>query len=255
MQSSDELGKTVKSVERMFNIAHKLREEGSMTHGDIADELEMPASTVHLHLSTLVQTGYAVHDSDGYRLSMQFLRDGFAVRDRNRLYHAAIEEIDKLAQTTDEVANLGIEENGQRVLLYQSESDEAVYDNALTGEYTNMHWTALGKAILSQFSKSRVDEIIKMHGLPTATEQTISTRNELHKKLAQIRDQGYTLEDEERREGIRSLAIPIVANEEVVGSISISGPKNRLTDDRIESDLVEKVRDTVNVVQLKYIYE
>lgn len=255
MQPDDKTEKTVKSVERTFDIIHKLREGGPMTHSEIAEALEMSSSTAHLHLTTLMQTGYAVHGHSGYALSLRFLRDGYVVRNRNRLYQTAVEEIDKLAQTTGEVANLGIEENGQRVLLYQSEGDEAVYDNALTGEYTNMHWTALGKAILAQLPESRVDEIVDLHGLPEGTEQTISTREELRESLAQIRDQGYALEDEERREGIRSLAVPILVNEEVVGSISVSGPVNRLTDDRIESDLVVQIQDTVNIIQVKHIYD
>ncbi|WP_336338761.1 IclR family transcriptional regulator domain-containing protein [Haloarcula brevis] len=70
------------------------------------------------------------------------------VRNELRAYPTAKLEIQNLAETTGEVANLGAEEDGQRVIVYQSEGSEAVYDNALIGEFTNMHWTALGKAIL-----------------------------------------------------------------------------------------------------------
>ncbi|EMA27640.1 IclR family transcriptional regulator [Haloarcula japonica DSM 6131] len=160
-----------------------------------------------------------------------------------------------MAETTGEVANLGVKEGGQRVIVYQSEGSEAVYDNAPIGEFTNMHWTALGKAILAELPEDYVQKIVDQYGLPTATENTIAEFDQLLEELATIREQGFALEDEERRTGIRSIAVPLKVEENVVGAVSISGPKERFNDSRITNELLPALKDRTNVIEVKIAYE
>jgi len=251
----DDSDKLVKSVVRAFEVVGVLREQGAVRIDDVASALDIPTSTAHVHLKTLESVGYVVQDDDGYHLSCRSLRDGVTVRQRKNVYRSTKSEVDALADITGEVANLGIEENGQRVILYQAEGTEAVYDNAPIGEYTNMHWTALGKAILAHLPDDYVDQIVETYGLPSATSATITARDHLDEELARIVDRNYALEDEERRQGIRSIASPIIVEDTVVGSISVSGPKERLDDDRIENELLPELRNTVNVVEVKYAYD
>ncbi|MFB6141480.1 MAG: IclR family transcriptional regulator [Halosimplex sp.] len=247
--------KLVQSVQRAFAVVDVLREAGTVRIDDVASTLDIPTSTAHVHLKTLEATGYVLRDSEGYRLSCRFLRDGMTVRHRKNVYQSTKGEVEDLADVTGEVANLGIEENGQRVILYQAEGTEAVYDNAPVGEHTEMHWTALGKAILAHLPEDYVDRIVEVYGLPESTANTITARDRLDEELARIRDRNYALEDEERREGIRSLASPVVVEDDVVGAISVSGPKERFDDGRIEDELLPELRNAVNVVEVKYAYD
>jgi len=248
-------GKRVNAVQRAFEVIGVLREFGTVRIADVADELDMATSTAHVHLKTLESVGYVVQVDNGYRLGLRFLRDGAVARNELQAYSTAKSEIDDLADTTGEVANLGVEENGQRVITYQSEGSEAVYDNALVGEYTNMHWTALGKAILAGLPSEYVTQIIDYHGLPTATENAIGGAEQLRDELRTINQQGYALEDEERRTGIRSIVTPITIDDRVVGAVSLSGPKERFHDDRIEDELLPILKDSTNVIEVKIAYE
>lgn len=248
-------GKRVKAVMRSFRVIRVLREQGTVRINDVAEALDIPTSTAHVYLKTLEEAGYVVQNQHGYRLGLRFLRDGSITRGRLSVYAVARAEIDDLAETTGEVANLGVEESGQRVIVYQSEGSEAVYDNAPIGEFTNMHWTALGKAILAELSEARVTGIVETHGLPAKTDRTISDWDALFTELETIRKQGFALEDEERREGIRSIAVPIVSDESILGAISLSGPKERLNDDRIEEQLLPELKDRKNVIEVKYAYD
>ncbi|MDS0222356.1 IclR family transcriptional regulator [Haloarcula sp. S1AR25-5A] len=254
-ENSDDGGKRIKAVQRAFEVVSVLRQAGTVRIQDVADSLDIPTSTAHVHLKTLESVGYVVKDANGYRLSLRFLQDGAVVRNGLRAYPTAKVEIQNLAETTGEVANLGVEEDGQRVIVYQSEGSEAVYDNAPIGEFTNMHWTALGKAILAELPEDYVRKIVDQYGLPTATENTIAEFDPLLDELATIRDQGFALEDEERRTGIRSIAVPLKVEESVVGAVSISGPKERFNDSRITNELLPALRDRTNVIEVKIAYE
>lgn len=255
LNKSNDGGKRIIAVQRAFEVINVLRELGTVRIKDVADELDIPTSTAHVYLKTLESVGYVVKNDDGYQLGLRFLRDGSITRNNRNVYSAAKSEIDKLAESTGEVANLGVEENGQRVIIYQLEGSEAVYDNALVGEYTDMHWTALGKVILSELPEEYVTQIVEYYGLPAATEDTIADPETLFEELASIREQGYALEDEERRTGIRSIAIPIIVEERVLGAISLSGPKGRFDVDRIKDELLPALKDCRSVVEVKTAYD
>jgi DNA-binding IclR family transcriptional regulator len=248
-------GKRVSSVERAFDVVGVLRKRSPVRIEEVAETLDVSTSTAHVHLKTLESVGYAVRDDEGYRLGYRFLRDGIGVRQQSNVYDITRPEVEALAEETGEVANLGVEEEGKRVILFQDEGTEAVYDNAPIGEFTNMHWTALGKSILAHLPEDYVERIIEAHGLPDRQKNTITDRDELAEELARVRDRGYALEDEERRAGIRSVAVPILVDDAVKGAISVSGPKERLDDRRIEEELLPALRNRVNVAEVKYAYE
>lgn len=253
--NSDGGGKRIKAVQRAFEVVETLRGAGEMKIADVAEALDLPVSTAHVHLKTLESVGYVVKGDEGYRLGLRFLRDGISVRECQHVYRVCRPEIDELAENTREVANLGVEEEGMRVILYQAEGSDAVYDNAPIGEYTRMHCTALGKMILSTRSVEHVDSVIERYGLPAETDETLTDRDTLLSELERIDERGFAVEDEERRAGIRSIAVPIEIDDALVGAISLSGPKNRFSDARIEEELLPELRDTKNVVEVKYAYQ
>lgn len=253
--SNDEGGKRVKSVQRAFRIIDVLRDTHGMKIAEVAETLNLPISTAHVHLKTLESVGYVVNDENGYRLGLRFLRDGITVRESRSIYHVGRSEIDELAEATSEVANLGVEEGGMRVILYQAEGSDAVYDNASIGEYANMHCTALGKAMLAMQPRTYVELVLDRYGLPRMTDSTVTTPDALFAELTEIVERGYALEDEERRVGIRSLAVPIGVNDELVGALSLSGPKKRFNDGRIQDELLPALQSAKNVIEVKYTYE
>ncbi len=242
---------TIQAVESSFNLIEELEKRGPMGVSEMADIVELPKSTVHVHLATLVNAGYVVKDGQEYRVGLRFLEIGGRERQRLRVYQTAKPEIDKLSRTAGEVANLGIEENGKRVLLYTSEEPGAIFDNAPSGEHTFMHWTSLGKAMLAHFPEERVDHIIQQHGLPQATEYTITTREELQRELAETRQRGYSIEDQDRREGVMAFATAIEDPDgNIIGAVSLSGPRSRFVENTEE--LVDDVRNAANIITLKY---
>jgi DNA-binding MarR family transcriptional regulator len=104
MASEQFTGKTVQAVERTFDVIRILRRNRSMTVSEVAEELDLPTSTAHLHLKTLESTGYAVNSNGRYHLSLRFLRDGITLRSMEQIYNISAETVDGIARETDEVA-------------------------------------------------------------------------------------------------------------------------------------------------------
>lgn len=246
-------GEHIKSVIRAFEIIDTLQETDIRGATDLAAELDVPKSTAHVYLKTLKDAGYVVEHGETYRPSLRFLETGGEVRQDINIFHAARSELDALAQDVNEVVNLGYAEDGKRVLLYTVEPERGIFDNAPVGQFTDMHWTALGKSLLMQMPDEEIDAALDWETLPEATENTITDRDALFEEIETSRERGYTIEDEEHWEGIMSIAVPVEvgAGDHPPSAISISGPKRRLVEKGIEESLLGKLRDAANVIQLK----
>jgi len=80
--------------------------------------------------------------------------------------------------------------------------------------------------------------------LHSYTQNTIKTAEDLLRNLSTVREKGYATDLEEFEEGLRCIASPIRDyTRKVIGALSVSGPANRVTDDRIETLIsVEVIR-------------
>lgn len=254
---SNSKDRSVKSVEHSLDIIEYICENGPIGVSELANEINMPKSTVYIHLQTLEKHGYVSKIDTEYDIGLRFLETGSFARRRRDIYRAAREEVDQLASEVGEAAHLGVEQNGKRVILYKSELGEAIYDNTSTGEFTHMHWTAIGKALLAYISESRVKEIVEEYGLPSATERTITDFEDLFDDIEQIRDQEFAIENEERRKGVVAVAVPIfdTSTDDVVGAISVSGPRQRIVTSEkgeVKQEILDAVRNRANVAELRY---
>lgn len=244
----------VKATETTLTLVEALKATGNGRVTELADHLDISKSAVHNHLSTLEQHGYVVKENDHYRLGLKFLDLGGSIRNDMRLFKVAEPEVKQLAEETGELANLLTEEHGRGVYLYRSKGSDAVDMDTYVGMRKYLHATALGKAILSGLPEARVEEISDRHGLPAITENTITEPVALFEDLETIRERGYAVDDEEATDGVRCVAAPIKTDEQILGSVSISGPTSRLRGDRFERDIPDKVRSAANVIELNVKY-
>jgi DNA-binding IclR family transcriptional regulator len=237
-----------------FDIVHELERLGGGGVSEVAANLDVPKSTAHVYMKSLYELGYLVKEGSTYYVSLRFLERGGARRKSLDVFEVARHEVDDLARRTGEVAHLGVEERGQRVLVYSSGYGEGIFDNSPVGQFTRMHWTALGKSLLAFRSDERIREIVDEHGLPENTEHTITDVDELFEEVRTIRERGYAVGDEEHRDGIRSVAVPITDGSDSVAlaAVGVAGPRSVLTEETISGDLLDTLRETKNVIELKH---
>ncbi|WP_251341319.1 IclR family transcriptional regulator [Haloplanus halophilus] len=240
----------VKATETSLLILETLKDLDGAGVTEVATELDIPKSTVHNHLSTLHNARYIIKKDGKYYVGLRFLEFGEHTRNRKRIYEAARPEIENLAEKTGELANLAVEEHGQGVYLYQSKGQQSVSTDVYAGMRSNLHCTALGKAILSEYPRERVDNILDRHGLPERTKNTITDRDALYEELDEVKERGYAYDIEERLRGLRCVAAPITTNDQVYGAISVSGPTNRMQTERFHEEIPEMLLNAENVIEL-----
>jgi IclR family acetate operon transcriptional repressor len=98
------------------------------------------------------------------------------------------------------------------------------------GRRVNLHSTGVGKVILANLPESEVRAIVGRAGLDAQTVHTITELSGLFAELETIRARGYGVDEEEQELGVRCFAVAI-PQAPVSGAISVSGPKDRMTDE------------------------
>lgn len=244
----------VGATETTFAIIEAIDELDGCGVTDLADHLGMPKSTVHNYLSTLEQEEYIQKEGANYQVGIKFLDIGASARRRLPIYEVAKPEVNQLAEETGELVNLLVEDHGKGVYVHQARGEQAVRVDSSVGARVDLHATAFGKAILAHLPDSRVEEIVERHGLPRRTERTVGTRGELKAALDEIRERGYGVDDQERLEGLRCVAAPILTDGDVLGAVSLSGPGNRMRGDYFQEELPTRLLETVNVIELNFTY-
>jgi len=246
--------RSIKTSGTIFDIIEFIKESGPVTGSEVAEHVDLATSTAYDHLSTLERIGYLVCDDKRYKLSLKFLNLGMTVLEDIPLVQVSDDVVERLARETKELAWLVVEENGWVVYVGMAEGENAVTTRAQLGARAHLHYPAAGKAILAHLSRERVEAIIDQHGLPKQTKYTITEPNTLFNKLEEIRERGYAFNESEEVRGVTAIGAPIIREGKVIGSISVSGPANRLKKPAEREQIIEKVLSATNEIELKMDY-
>ena len=251
MARKDTNQRTVKTAETVVDIIETLSELEQASLTMLADALNMPRSTLHAYLSTLVQCEILVKEGCEYRLGTKFFSHGAQVRRMNPMYQESKQFLQQIADQTQEIAWLVVEEYGQGVCLRKVKGEFAVQPYKELGSRISLHNTAAGKAILSRLPPERTREIVDRYGLPKETKHTITNSDTLFEELETVREDGVAFNDEESMLGFRAVASPVSAPDGQTAALVASGPKNRLQGEKFSKTVPGIVSGAANALELK----
>ena len=244
----------IKAVRTTFRIVETLRlAEGGVGVSALARELDLPISTTHSHLSTLVDAGYLVRQDGTYDLGYRFLEVGGHRRHRARLFEYAKPKIDQLAEEFGDEVSLSVIDHHFDAHIYLSRGEEAIETDTFTGIRLPLHATATGKAILAHTSPNQIESILD-EGLPEVRPNTITSPDDLRTELDAVKREGIAYDDEERLDGIRGVAAPIPQSEGPNAAIGLTAPVSRLSGERFERTVPERIGNIAETVRIKLRY-
>lgn len=243
--------KNVTTVETSLEILETLRVNEGARIVDLAEELDLAQSTVHRHLQTLKKNEYIIENENEYHPSLKFLQFSEYTTDHIKGYDLIGKKVAQLADISDEKAQFMVEEHGRAVYIHQSLGENAVLTNIGIGYRNLLHSTAAGKAILAYTSEEKINEIFDQFELKKVSENTITSTDELFEELEQIRERGYSVNNEESIKGHRSIGVPVLdEKKEPFGALSVSGPAHRMQGDWFYNELSDHIQNMANEIEL-----
>ena len=222
----------VQLIEKVAALLRALEDGGELTPAELAAATGEPRSSVYRLLSTLEALGYVEPgDQRGtVRLGLRLFELGSAVARRFDVRQRALPAMKALQHETD-----------QTVMLWVRRGRDAVCLERLDGRYVNLvivdvgstmalHTGAAPRALLA-FAPPEVVDAALDGPLGAYTAATVTDAAAVRRTLAEVREAGYVVSDEDVVPGVASLGAPLRDHDgEVVAAISIAGPRPTILD-------------------------
>jgi len=242
---------TVRTAETVFAVLEYLKESQGATVSEVAADLGCAKSTASRHLSTLVELGYVVRESDEFRVGLRFLDLGQHARTRQEGYDLAKAKVEEIAEQTGERAQFIVEEHGEAVYLHRSFGEHAVRTDPGIGSRIPLHATSAGKAILAHLPETKRRAVLDRATFEPVTEHTITDRGQLLEELETVRERGYSFNRQENLEGLHAVGVAVSGPENgIIGALSVSGPTHRLEGEWFREELPSLLLGTANELEL-----
>jgi IclR family transcriptional regulator, acetate operon repressor len=220
----------VQSVERVFELLEVITAAGGeMSLSELSAAADLPLPTIHRLLRTLVPPGYVRQlPNRNYALGPRLILLGEAAG--RQFGSSARPMLEGLVAQLGESANMAVLDGQQVVYIAQAQSSRSMRMFTEVGRRAPTHNTGVGKAILATLPDEQVRSIVTAAGMPTPTQKSLGTPEELFADLERIRERGYAIDDEEQEIGVRcfSMAVP---GAPTPTAISVSGPVSRVDED------------------------
>ncbi|MFP9061672.1 IclR family transcriptional regulator [Natrialbaceae archaeon A-chndr2] len=241
----------VATTETVFLIIETLQSMEGARVSEVAEELDLAKSTIHRHLMTLKERGYVVKEGDEYHPGLRFLDIGQYARQRKEAYLMAKPKVEAIAEKTGERTQFMVEENGRAVYVHIVHGENAVLTDPGIGNGIPLHATSAGKSILAHLPKWKVSKMLEKQPLSKETSATITDPDELRENLKEIRERGYSFNEQENLHGLRAVGVPVRGSAgDVIGALSVSGPTHRMKGSFFREELPNLLLGTVNELEL-----
>lgn len=228
---SDESSKS-SATEKSICILEALAAAGHpITAAEIGLVVGLNRQTVHRVLAQLEELALVQRDvnAERFRLGTRFgvlAVTGLSTLARHSQSHRILEE---LVAEVRETSNIGALEGYEVVYLDRVECDWPLRMHLKAGSRVPAYCTAIGKLLLSALPDKQMDAYLAHVPLTRLTANTITTPKRLRSELSRIREQGFSINDQEDHVGLLAVAVPLRAPDgRVAAGLALHGPEARL---------------------------
>ena len=171
----------------------------------------LPKATLHRMLKALMAEGFLRYQETDrtYHLGLGLLSLAYQVLEDLDIRDIARDELVRLRDVTGEAVALAVQDDLRAVYIDLVESGLAVGPIDRIGSTSELHSSAVGKAILAFLPPSEQNDCIRRLPMSPMTEYTITSRRTLRAHLKEVARQGYALNQQEQSLGIHGIAAPI----------------------------------------------
>lgn len=217
-------GSAQTSFSRGLDVLIAVARNGQVSVPDLASELQLPQSTVYRYIRSLRE--YAlVEDAGGVYVPGWRLMDiaGHHLT-FTRLAESGGEVLRELSHRTSETAVLAVRAGSHAICLRQSVSPRPDRYAFQVNQLLPLHAGAGSRVLLAYAPRPIVE--LTMSKLVRYSPNTPSAER-LADLLAATRRDGFTVSHGEFQEGAVAIAVPVFADGELAGSLTIAGPSER----------------------------
>lgn len=232
------------AVHRAFALLRTVAQSRkSLSLTELALELGYSKSTTHGLVHALLREGALAQDPDGHKLYLgpAVVDLAFASWNYLKMVESVQRPIDELRNQIRETVVLGALISKRIMILAAAESADPLKISASPGTVLPLFAGASGKVLLADQDVDGVRQLIREKGLPRHTPRSIVEEDTYLSELDQVRDKGYSVDDEEYLTGVSAVAVALHNIKGPPMAVWTVGLSSKMTADKKE-EIIPKMR-------------
>jgi DNA-binding IclR family transcriptional regulator len=225
-------GVTVTAIERVIDIFEAFQAtQRPLSLTELAEAIDIPKSTCHAIVSTLMARGY-LYSLTRPRSLYPTRRIHDIARDivsHDPFLERATPVLERLRDATRETVILGKRQGDAVIYLQVIEGLHAIRYSAKPGEFKPLHSSSIGKAMLGGLKEQELRAWLEERQLPAITSATRTDPETLVQEIQESRRAGYFVTQGENVSDVWAVASLLTLNRETL-AIAVAGPRNRMED-------------------------
>jgi IclR family transcriptional regulator, acetate operon repressor len=226
----------VTAVERVLDIFEafdKTRKPLSLT--DLAEMTNIPKSSCHAIVGTLVARGYLYSLTRPRALypTRRFFDLARAILDNDPFVERVMPMLERLRDASRETVILGKRQGDAVIYLQVLESPHPIRYSAKPGEFKPLHSSSIGKALLGSLKEPELRAQVAQQSLPAVTGTTLTDADALVQDILDSRRRGYFVTRGENVPDVWAVSAFLSVNSETL-AVAVAGPRHRMEDNVLE---------------------
>jgi len=229
----------VQSLGRAFSILEAVaRHREGIGLAELSKLVGLHNSTTFHLAKTMVSLGYIRQEKESkrYRIGRPLFALAASALDEIEMVNVATPVLEELSRDTGESSHFAVRMGDAVVVIARTSGPGAFQLTDRVGVVRPAHCTALGKVILAALRPDQLERFLERVDLKPSTDKSVTEVPALLREIAEIRRTGVAFDDGEFNPEVRCVAVPVKDfTGQIVGSIGISGPIWRLSQQAIQS--------------------
>jgi IclR family pca regulon transcriptional regulator len=244
-------GETLQGLERGLAVIQAFSHEApAMTLSEVARKTDISRATARRILLTLESLGFVRSDGRDFSLSPRVLSLGWAYLSSLSLWEVARPFMEELSAEVQETCSACTLDLPDIVFVARVPAPRRILMMSLgVGSRLPAYATAMGRVLLAGLPDAEVAAHLRATRLERLTTRTETDPRRLRAIVAQVREQGFSLVDEELELGLRSLSVPLHG----VAALNLCAAAARVSVEEMHERFLPAMRATADTISTAWL--
>lgn len=223
---------------------------------EILNETKISRSSMYTIINDLINHGLIRQNGDGaYMLWTKFIELGNVANEGLDLGELVRPHLQTLMEETHSLSvYFGVIDNDKGYFLEKLSNEHmAIRTKAIVGAQVDFVHAGIGKALLANLPDEKIQAIMPTLDFTPITAHSILTPELLYEEIAKIRKRGWSFNDSEDDECMRSIGVPVFHRDgRLFGAVSSVGTIVQFVDKKIDK-LVERTISCARAIEKELV--
>jgi IclR family pca regulon transcriptional regulator len=230
-------------------------DRATLSTTEVATACGFDRATARRLLRTLDALGYVTAVPSGgvgsrYRLTAKVLGLGYATVASESFAEIVQPFLEDVARAVDHSCSLAVLDRDAAVFLARAAVRRVMTIRLMPGARVPALASAVGRALLSGLSPDELAAHLQRHPPTAYTEHTVTDPDILTARIAEARERGWALIDQELESGVRSVAVPVHdATGAVVAAVTIGTHTEQVPEDALLTTILPRLQECAATIE------